>query len=147
MRADRIHDGKDSLDIAYNDEWVLISSLTHHIFLLDIKEVVEDNNDVFYLHFSIGLMSIVEGFIDLVIHNLVPQTVLALVISSEVENFSGKISLYPLLEGGKLEDGCVGCNISEVGIVESITSICKCKSGGITTDLFDTLSNGHDITL
>ena len=146
VRADRVHDGEDSLDVAYDDEWVLISGLSDEVVLLDTEEVVEEDNDAFDLHVGIELMGVVEGFLDLVVHKLVPQTVLALVVGGEVESLSGDISLDPLLQDEELEDGSVGYLLIEVRIVESVTSICKRDSTGITTELLDTLLEGHEVT-
>ena len=95
VRSDRVHDREDGLNVASNDEGVLLAFTSNRVVLLDAKHMVEDNDDVAVLHPIVVFLGIGEGLVDLVHHQVIPESVLGNVILGEVQRLLRDVVLDP----------------------------------------------------
>ena len=146
VRRDRVHDRQDSLDVASNDERVLLTTASDQIALLNAQQLVEDDDDAAVLHLSIGLLGFTHSTADLIRKQVVPQSVLRGIILGKVQRLLSEVGLNPLLQDKNLHDIGVSHGLVKVGIVEGVTRVSEGDTGCIRAKLLDALGQGHEVT-
>ena len=126
-----VHDSKDSLDVSEDYIGVLFATFSNQIAFLDIKEMIEYNNNILYSHLCIALVSLSNSLVYFICEQIVPEVVLRSVILREVKAILRYVILDPFLQNEELHDSLVGHFLIKVSIVKRISSIGKGNSTGI----------------
>ena len=109
------------LDETSQEEWVRIAILGNQVVLLDRLEFEETElQSLLVLHFLIILSAFLNGVINCVLEDVIPE-VKILSVRSEVDlplwDGTIKIVLDPLLKDEELQDACISNTSVEVCII------------------------------
>ena len=126
-----IHDGKDSLDVSENNIGVLLATFSDKIAFLDIKEMIEYDDNILDSHLCIALISLCQSLIYFVCQQIVPEVVLRSVILREVKTILRYVILDPFFQNKELHDSLVSNFLIKVCIVKRISGIGKSNPAGI----------------
>ena len=126
-----VHNSENCLDISENNIGVLLSTLSNQIAFLDVKEMIEYDNNIPQSHFFIALISLSHSLVHFICEQIVPEVVLRSVILREVKTILRYVILNPFLQNKELHDSLVSHFLIKVCIVKRISGIGKSNSAGI----------------
>ena len=126
-----VHNSKNCLDVSENYIGVLLSTLSNQIAFLDVKEMIEYDNNIPQSHFFIALISLSHSLVYFICEQIVPEVVLRSIILREVKTILRYVILNPFLQNKELHDSLVSHFLIKVCIVKRISGIGKSNSAGI----------------
>lgn len=126
-----VHNSENCLDVSENYIGVLLSTLSNQIAFLDVKEMIEYDNNIPQSHFFIALISLSHSLVYFICEQIVPEVVLRSIILREVKTILRYVILNPFLQNKELHDSLVSHFLIKVCIVKRISGIGKSNSAGI----------------